>query len=58
MNQLIAKMAHHSNKELAGRESKPSNQMRLKTYHGGAVYYRIFHSGDSRLQPPFSQPKQ
>jgi hypothetical protein len=51
MNQLTAKMAHHSNKKFARQESKPSNQMRLKTYLGGAVYYGIFHSRDNRLQP-------
>jgi hypothetical protein len=51
MNQLTAKMAHHSNEKLAGRKSKPSNQMRLKTYLVGAVYYGIFYSRDSGLQP-------
>jgi hypothetical protein len=45
-------MAHYSNKKLVGRESKPSNQMRLKTYHSGAIYYGIFHSTDIRLQSP------
>jgi hypothetical protein len=44
-------MAHHSNKKFAGRESKPSNQMRLKTYHSGVVYCGKVHSTGSRLQP-------
>jgi hypothetical protein len=51
MNQLTLKMVHHSNKKLAGRKSKPSNEMWLKTYHSGAVYCGIFHSRDSRLLP-------
>jgi hypothetical protein len=44
-------MAHHRNKKFARRKSKLSNQMRLKTYHGGAIYFEIFYSRDSRLQP-------
>jgi hypothetical protein len=48
-NLLVSSLAHHSNKKLAGREPKPSNQMRLKTYHDGVVYCGIFHSRDSRL---------
>jgi hypothetical protein len=51
VNQLTAKMAHHSNKKFAGWEPKPSNQMRLKTYHDGAFCYGIVHSRGSRFQP-------
>jgi tetrahydromethanopterin S-methyltransferase subunit F len=50
-------MAHHSNTKHAGWESKPSNQMRLKTYHDGVVYYGIFHSRDSRLQSTIQSTK-
>jgi hypothetical protein len=51
MNQLTTKVAHHGNEKLAGRESKPNNQMRLKTYHSNVVYCGMFHSRDSRLHP-------
>jgi hypothetical protein len=39
VNQLTSEEVHNGNQEFAGRKAKPSNKMRFKTNHGGAIYH-------------------
>jgi hypothetical protein len=50
VHQLAPKEVHDSNEKLAGRKSKPSNQMGFKANHGGAVGARNVCLRDGRNQ--------
>jgi hypothetical protein len=51
MNKFIPDDVHDSKMEFHGRKAKPSNKMRFKTTHSGAIYRRDVYLRDKGFQP-------